>query len=314
MHIVVFGAGGIGGYFGGRLAEAGERVTFIDRGDHLQAMLTSGLIVESTKGDFTIKPVTATDDPTQVNDVDVILLCVKAWQIRAAAQDLLPMVGPNTFIIPLGNGINIPTQLAEIIGADHVLGGLSSIFSHIASPGHIQHTGAEPFIGFGELDNCPSQRCENLLEVLENSGIESDIPSDINLAMWEKFIFITALDGIGALTRVPVGLYRKKKEIMQMFQGALQESCGVAIAQGINLSSDIVERIIISLDPIPPDTIPVMQRDLMSGQPSELEQLNGAVVRMGQTLNIPTPVNSFIYYSLLPQENLARASKLHTGI
>jgi 2-dehydropantoate 2-reductase len=308
MHIVVFGAGGVGGYFGGRLAEAGEQVTFIDRGDQLRAILTNGLRVDSIKGNFSIQPVTATDDPNQVKDVDVILVCVKAWQIPRVAKAMRPMIGPHTFIVPLTNGIDNPALIAEAVGSEHVLGGLSSIFSHIASPGYIQHTGAEPFIGFGELDNCPSERCENLLEILENSGIETEIPTDINLAIWEKFLFITALGGIGALTRVSVGNYRKIKGVIEMFEGALQETYAIGLAQGINFSSDIVARIINSLGPIPADTVTALERDIMSGQPSELEDFNGKIVQMGEDLGIPTPVNAFIYYSLLPQEKMARAN------
>jgi 2-dehydropantoate 2-reductase len=306
MHIVVFGAGGIGGYFGGRLAEAGEQVTFIDQGAHLQAMLKSGLRVDSIKGDFTVQPVTATDTPAQVKDVDVILVCVKAWQIPAVAKALRPMVGSSTFIIPLSNGIDNVSVIADAVGMEHVVGGLSSIFSHIASPGYIQHTGAEPFIGLGELDNCPSERCENFLEILENAGIEAEIPADINLAIWEKFLFIIGLGGIGALTRVPVGNYRKMRGVIEMFEAALQEGYSVAIKQGIHLPADIVAKIINSLDPIPPDTITTLERDIMNGQPSELENFNGKIVHLGESLNIPTPVNSFIYYSLLPQERLAR--------
>jgi 2-dehydropantoate 2-reductase len=307
MHIVIFGAGGVGGYFGGRLAKAGETVTFIARGEHLQAMLSNGLIVESINGDFTVQPVIATDDTSKVRDVDVILVCVKTWQIPAAAKAILPMHGPDTFVIPLGNGVEAPMQLAEILGKEHILGGLCRIASRIASPGHIQHTGIDPSIVFGELDNHPSSRTRNLLHSFTNAGIAAEIPPDINVAVWQKFLFICAVSGIGAVTRVPIGMFRSQAGARQLLEGALNECYSVAIAQGIHLPIGSVADTLAYIDSLASGTIASMQRDIMEGHPSELEAQNGAIVHMGQKYNIPTPVQSFIYYSLLPQENLARS-------
>ncbi len=307
MHIVMFGAGGVGGYFGGRLARGGERVTFIARGEHLQAMQTTGLVVDSIKGNFSVQPVVATDDPTTVKDVDVIFLAVKAWQIPEAAKAIQPMLGPDTFVVPLENGVEAAAQVAEIIGSERIVGGLCGIFSHIVSPGHIQHTGSEPFIDFGELDNCPTERVHNLLAVLENAGIQSEIPTDINLAIWQKFLFVSAFMGVGSLTRVPIEVYRTHKEALQLFESAVIETYKIGIARDINLPSDSVAKVMVTLNSIPPNTLSSMQRDIMSGRPSELETMIGVVVRMGQSLDLPTPVNSFIYNSLLPQEILARA-------
>jgi 2-dehydropantoate 2-reductase len=307
MHIVVFGTGGVGGYFGGRLALAGEKVTFIARGEHLQAMRYEGLRVESIKGDFVIQPVTATDDPTTVKEVDAILLCVKTWQLTKAAKAIIPMLGSETFIVPLENGVEAPSLLSEIIGRERVLGGLCGIFSHIASPGRIQHTGVEPWIAFGELDNHPSSRVQILLHAFEHACVDARIPPDIIVALWEKFLFVSAISGIGAVTRVPVGIYRSQPGTRRMLEDALQECYAVATAQGIHLSADCVTEFLASIDRLPPDTIASMQRDIMDGHPSELEAQSGAIVKMGSIHKIPTPVHAFIYHSLLPQESLARS-------
>ena len=310
MHIVVFGAGGVGGFFGGRLAQAGEKVTFIARGEHLQAMRLNGLKVENPTGNFLVKPVVATDDISQVRDIDVILMCVKTWQIPEAARAIQPVLGPETYVIPLENGVEAPGQLSEILGEQRVLGGLCGIFSHIAAPGVIRHTGADPFIALGELTNCPTERVESFLQVLQNAGIDCEIPTDIYRALWRKFLLVAGLDGVGALTRVPVSRFRMQPESRRMVEDIARECYTLGIAEGIDLPTDSVGVVMNSLDLIPPDTIVSMQRDIMNNRPSELEQMNGAIVRMGQKHGIPTPVNEFVYNSLLPQENNARSGKV----
>jgi 2-dehydropantoate 2-reductase len=305
MHIVIFGAGGVGGYFGGRLARAGERVTFIARGEHLHVLLTHGLKVDSINGNFTIKTIVATDKTTAVKAVDIILVCVKTWQLSQAANAILPMLSSKTFIIPLENGVDSPSQLARVLGMKHVLGGLCRIASHIEAPGYIQHTGIEPYVAFGELDNHPSSRTQDLLKCFERAGVKADIPDDINVAVWQKFLFISVISGIGAVTRVPVGAFRSLPATRQMLEDGLRECYSVALAQGINLPPESVNTTLEYIDSLPPDTIPSMQRDIMDGHPSELEAQSGMIVRLGQIHNIPTPVHAFIYHSLLPQERLA---------
>jgi 2-dehydropantoate 2-reductase len=306
MHIVIFGAGGVGGFFGGRLAQTREQVTFIARGEHLNAMLTNGLTIKSIKGDFTIRPLSATNDTTTVKDVDAILLCVKTWQIPKAAKAIVPMLGSDTFVVPLENGVEAPSQLAEILGREHVLGGLCRISSHIASPGNIHHTAIEPYVAFGELDNRLSTRAQWLLQSFKQASVAAEIPPDINLAMWQKFLFISAVSGMGAITRVPFGSFRSSQGSRSMLEQALRECYSVAIAQGICLPADSVAKTLALIDSLPPDTMASMQRDIINGCPSELDAQNGAIVHMGQMFNIPTPVHAFIYHSLLPQENIAR--------
>ncbi len=307
MRIAIFGTGGIGGYFGGRLAQAGEDVVFIARGKHLQAMRANGLRVDSVKGDFVIKPVQATDDPKQVGIVDMILVGVKAWQVPEVAQAMRPMVGPHTFALPVQNGVEAPSQLAAVLGAEHVLGGLCGLMVFIAGPGHIRHAAMDPYIGFGELDNRPSERVKNLCQVFSKAqGIRVENPPDIHVSLWWKFVMITGISGIGSVSRAPIGAYRNLPGTRRMLEQAAEEICKVAWTRKVPLPQDSVSKILAYWDSIPPEATTSIQRDIMNGRPSELEALNGAVVRLGQEAGVETPVNAFIYYSLLPMEMRAR--------
>jgi len=306
MRIAIFGAGGVGSYFGGRLVQAGEEVIFIARGDHLRAMQAQGLRVDSIKGDFLIQPVQATDDPRRVGEVDMVLLCVKAWQVPEAAEALAPMLGGETGVIFLGNGVDAPYQLAPVLGAEHVLGGLCRISVAIAAPGHIRHVGIEPYVAFGEMDGRTSQRAENLRQAFERAGVNVSVPADILAAMWEKFIFIAAISGVGAVTRVPAGVLRSVPETRGMLQEAIEENVRLAHARKITLAEDIGARTLAFIDGMAPGVTASMQRDIMEGRPSELGAQNGAVVRMGLESGVPTPTHAFIYNSLLPQELRAR--------
>lgn len=307
MRIAVFGAGAVGGYFGGRLAQAGEDVVLIARGEHLRAMQRSGLRVDSIKGNFAVDPVQATDDPAEVGAVDAILVGVKAWQVPEAARAMRPMVGPQTFVVPLENGVEAPSQLAEVLGEEHVLGGLCRIISSVVEPAHIRHAGIEPYVAFGELDGRHSERAERLRRAFENAdGVTAEIPPDIRVAMWEKFLFIAALSGVGAVTRAPVGVLRSLPETRRMLEQAMHEIVAVARARDIALPEETVSQTMAFIDSLPPEGTASMQRDVMAGRPSELEGQNGAVVRLGQEAGIETPVHAFVYQSLLPQELQAR--------
>jgi 2-dehydropantoate 2-reductase len=307
MRIAVFGSGGVGGYFGGRLAQAGEDVVFIARGDHLKAMLKQGLRVDSVNGDFLVKPVQATDDPAQVGIVDVVLVCVKAWQVPDAAEAIRPMVGPDTVALPLQNGLEALAQLAAVLGNQHVLGGLCGLSTFIVGPGHIRHAGADPFIKFGELDNRPSDRVEGLRQAFDRaSGLAVEIPPDIQVALWMKFLFITVWSGVGAVTRTPLGVWRSLPETRQMAESALQEIITVARAREIALPDNAMSTIMNMYDSFPPDITSSMQRDIAEGRPSELDAQIGAVVRFGKEVDVVTPLNNFIYATLLPAELQAR--------
>lgn len=306
MKIAVFGAGGIGGYLAGRLAESGEDIAIIARGEHLHAIRTNGLRVDSIKGDFVANPSIATDNPEDVGPVDVVILGVKAWQIADAAEALRPLIGDDTCVLPLQNGVEATSELTEILGESHVLGGLGGILSYIAGPGHIKHAGGEPFLKFGEIDNRSRPRTNNLLEAFQRAGIQSEIPSNIDSAIWEKFMFITAVSGVGALTRVPTGIWRSLPETWAMAVAIVKEAESVAIALDVPMSSNKSDAVISQLQKLQPHGTVSMQRDIMEGRPSELEVQNGAIVRLGLTAGVPTPINDFIYHSLLPQEKRAR--------
>ncbi len=307
MRIAIFGSGGVGGYFGGRLAQAGEEVIFIARGEHLRAIQTQGLRVDSIKGDFIIRPAQATDNPAEVGTVDVILVGVKAWDVPEAAQLMRPMVGPETFVVPLENGVEAPDQLAAVLGREHVLGGLCKIISAIVAPGHIRHAGIDPYIAFGELDGRKSERAERLRQAFAKAiGVTAEVSPDIQAAMWEKFVFIAAISGVGAVTRAPAGVLRSLPETRQMLEQAMREILAVARARGVALADEVIPQTMAFIDALPANGTASMQRDILSGRPSELEYQNGTVARLGRELGVPTPVNAFIYASLLPQELRAR--------
>ncbi len=243
MRIAVFGAGSVGGYFGGRLAQAGEDVVFIARGDHLKAIQREGLRVESIEGDFVVQPAQASDDPAAVGPVDAILVCVKAWQVPQAAEALRPMIGAETVVVPLQNGVEAPSQLEAVLGPDHVLGGLCRIMSSVVAPGHIRHAGIDPYVAFGRLDKQQSHGIERLREAFSRAkGVRVEIPADIRVAMWRKFLLIAAWSGLGALTRAPIGLIRTQPETREMLQQALQEIHAVAVAHRVALPHEAIGR------------------------------------------------------------------------
>ena len=312
MRIAIFGAGSVGGYFGGRLSQAGEDVVFIARGEHLNTMLNQGLRVDSINGDFVVQPVQATDDPSKIGKVDMVLVGVKAWQVSEAAEAMRPLIGPETFVLPLQNGLEAPAQLSEILGDQHVLGGLCGLFSYVMGPGHIVHAGYDPFVKFGELDNHRSQRIELLLDTFKRAEINAEIPPDIQVAMWMKFMFVTVFSGIGAVTRAPVGIWRSLPETRRMTELSLQEIIAVAAARDISLPEEALQTIMTMYDGFDPQQTASLQRDVMEGRPSELEAQIGAVVRFGQKADMATPQHTFIYRSLLPMELRARG-KLQFG-
>jgi 2-dehydropantoate 2-reductase len=310
MRIAVFGAGGIGGYFGGRLAQAGEDVVFIARGDHLKALRANGLTVRSLKGDFTLDTVDVTDDPSGVPAPDVVIVAVKSWQLGHAAQGMMPLMGKKTYALPLLNGVEAAPQLAAVLGADAVLKGMAKIISRIGSPGEVQHVGAEPYVALGEPDNQPSDRTERLRDALENAGVRAEVPPNIDVALWEKFLLVTSLGGVGAVTRAPVGVLRELAETRKMLEEAMAEILQVAHANNIDLDQDAIPRSLRFLDGLPANGTTSLQRDILEGRPSELDAGSGAVVRLGKEVGIQTPIHDFIHRSLLPLEHRARAGSL----
>ena len=306
MKIAVFGSGAVGGYFGGRLALSGQEVIFIARGDNLRALQTQGLKVDSLAGNFYLPAVQATDDPARVGVVDAVLVGVKAWQVPEAAMEMRPLFGDGTCALPLQNGIDAPAQLAAVLGKKAVLGGMCQIASQLVSPGYIRHTGIEPYIAFAELDNQTSERVLLLKAVFEQAAVKAEIPADIQVAMWNKLIFICTIGGMGAVTGAPLGVWRALPETRLMMKQLLQEIVAIGKRHKVHLDDDLADKILARIDGLPASTTPSMQRDIQEGRPSELGTQIGAVVRLALEAGVPAPVNNMIYSSLLPKELKAR--------
>jgi len=306
MKIAVYGPGGAGGYFGARLARSGQDVVFIARGDHLEAIRNAGLRVDSVKGDFVLHPAKATDNPASVGPVDMILLGVKAWQVPELASTLSPLVGPDTAVLPLQNGVETAGQLSGVLGPNHVMGGLAKIISYKVAPGYIRHIGAEPYIALGELDGQYRKRTERIRLAIEGAGITVEVPADIQAAVWEKFLFVVSWGGVGAVTRSPIGVIRSVPETRRMLEQSMEEIFALAVKRSIAMAGGTVKKAMVFVDTLPPNGTASLQRDIDEGKPSELDAWNGAVVRLGQDASVPVPLNSFIYHSLLPQEMRAR--------
>ena len=298
MRVVVFGTGGVGGYFGGRLAQAGEDVTFIARGEHLRAIRATGLRVDSQAGDFVVFPAKAMDDVAEVGEVDLVVLGVKAWQVPDAARAIKPVVGPRTTVLPLQNGVDAASQLVSELGADHVIGGLCRIVSFVVEPGHIRHAGFTPTVIIGELDNRRTDRIEQIEQVFKRAGVEISIAPDIQVALWTKFLFIASFSGIGALANAPAGVVRSDPKWRSQMLAAMQEIYTLAHARGVKLPANSIENVMAAVDGLPEDATSSMQRDIAAGKPSELDSQNGAVVRMAHETGVAAPTHTLIYETL----------------
>ena len=307
MKIAIFGTGGVGAYFGGRLAQAGEDVTFIARGEHLRAIQINGLKVESLNGDFLVYPVKATAEVNEVGPVDLVIVGVKAWQVPDAARSMKPMIGPNTTVLPLQNGVDAVGQLIAELGNDHVIGGLCKIVSFVVGPGHIRHAGFAPSVVIGETDDRRTDRIVEIEKTLNRAGVETMVAADINLALWMKFLFIASFSGVGAIANAPAGILRTDPELRAQMLRAMEEIYSLAHARGIKLPLDSIETVMAGVNGLPEDATSSMQRDIAAGRPSELESQNGAVVRMARESGIEVPTHELIYENLRPLEAKARA-------
>lgn len=306
MRITVFGTGGVGGYFGGCLAQAGEDVTFIARGDHLRAIKANGLVVDSPDGNFRIYPARATDDVNEVGETDLVILGVKAWQVPEAARAITPLVTSSTLVLPLQNGVDAIPQLVAEFGSGNVIGGLCRIVSFVVEPGHIRHAGFAPSIIIGELDNSRTDRIARIESVFKGAGLNITIASDIQVALWTKFLFIASFSGVGAVANAPAGVTRSDPKWRAQILSAMEEIYTLAQSRGIKLPSDSVDTVMAAIDDLPEDATSSMQRDIVAGKPSELESQNGAVVRMAHEAGVAAPTHSYIYQTLKPLEQTAR--------
>lgn len=307
MKIAVFGSGGVGGYIGGRLAQAGNDVTFVARKKHLAAIIANGLQVKSINGDFLVDPAKATDRPEEIGTVDLVLCCVKSWQVGEVVDEISLLVGPETVVMPIQNGVEAHTTLSKGIGAKSIVPGLCKMISMVEAPGVICHAGIEPYLSFGELNGDLSFRVDEVAKIFaDTQGLTVNVSQNILEELWLKFMFIAPLSGLGALTRSPVGVFRSLNETRGLLLLAIREVLAVAQALGVDIGEKNVASTINFIDQLPPEGTASMQRDIMEGHPSELEEQCGAVVRNGKKCGVQTPVNQFIYYSLLPLERIAR--------
>jgi len=309
MKIIVAGSGGVGGYFGARLAAAGNEVVFIARGEHLQVLQSNGLTLKGLKGDLHLLPVEATDSFSAAGKADLILVAVKAWQVSGMAHELRQCLKDDALVLPLQNGILAMDELAAVLGRGPVLGGLCRIFSKIEAPGVIRHFGADPVIIFGEPDNRVTGRVENLRRVFMQAGIDGRIASDIRAELWMKLINICS-SGLLAVMRSTYGEVRNMPETRKMMRELIGEVYAVARAAGVQIEQDFPDRTMAFIDTYPPATTSSLTRDVWEGKPSEIEYQNGTVVRMAEQLGIEVPVNRFIYTCILPMERRARENNL----
>src|SRR5215831_17527431 len=308
MRIAIFGTGGVGGHFGGRLAQAGEDVTFIARGEHLRAIKETGLKVDSLIGDLVVYPATATDNVNEVGVVDLVIVGVKAWQVPEAARAMKPMVKSQTTVLPLQNGVDAVGELAAELGTDRVIGGLCKIVSFLVGPGHIRHAGFAPSVVIGGIDNRRTDRIVAIHDVFSHAGIDTTIADDIHVALWMKFLFIASFSGMGAIANAPAGKLRSDPGLRDQMLKAMEEIRALAQARGINLPVDAIDTVMTGVNGLPEEATSSMQRDITAGKPSELESQNGAVVRMARESNIRVPTHEFIYQTLKPLEERARAA------
>ena len=299
----------MGGYFGGKLALAGYPTTFIARGKTLQEIKQNGLQVKSILGDFHVYP-RATDNYEAVKEADLILLCVKSWQIDAIAREIKPLLPSKATVLPLQNGADNADRLSSILPPDRVIAGLCRIVSKIESPGVIDHFGYEPEIVFGEVNNKPSLRLESIKVAFDKAGFKNRSSNTIQRDIWLKFLFIASISAMGALTRSVLGVMREDDFLRKKLIETASEIVSVGSSLGIDIHEKDIESCFEIIDRIDYDTTMSLQRDMMEGKPSELDNFNGYIVRQGDRLGIETPVNDFIYYSLRPMEEKVRGEKI----
>jgi 2-dehydropantoate 2-reductase len=305
MKIAIIGSGGVGGYFGAKLAQSGQDVTFLARGKHFARMKEEGLHIKSILGDFNVNPVKVTDKIQEMEPADLVLVTVKAWQIKEIRDELRTLVHPDTVLIPLQNGIMAADELAEVLDPHTILGGLCRIMSRIETPGVINHFGITPTIIFGERDKTLSERVNRIQSVFEKASIESHISADIEADLWKKFIAI-CMSGLLAVTRSTYGELRERKETRQLMIDLLTEIYNLSQKAGLRIKPDYVAKTMAAVDSFPYDSTASLTRDVWEGRPSEIEYQNGTVLRLAEKYGVDVPVNRFVYTCILPSELKAR--------
>jgi len=300
MKVAVYGAGGVGGFFGGKLARSGADVRFIARGSHLQALQAQGLRVASVHGSFELPRVTAADDPAKVGPVDYVLVTVKSYHTAQVATRLRPLLHQDTAVISLQNGVDNEEKLAAAVGEDRVVGGVAYIFSTISQPGIIEHTGGPATLVVGEWRGGHSERVGRLAEACRKAGFGAEETADIHAVLWAKFAFICAQAGTTATVRLPIGEIRTAPASRELFRRVAAEVCHVAQAEGVALPADLPDRHLAFADELEAGGYSSLHHDLTHGHPMELEALLGEAIRRGARAGVATPMSQALYAVLQP--------------
>jgi 2-dehydropantoate 2-reductase len=310
MKIAIMGSGALGGYFGGRLAHAGEDVTFIARGQQLAALREKGLTLESPRGNLQLQQVRATEDPRTIGPVDLVLFTVKLWSTDEAAKQLAPLIGRDTAVMSLQNGVDANDVLARFVGREHLMGAVCYIAAVIDRPGAVRHTGQMARLVFGELGGRKTTRAEAVQSAFARAkdGFDAELSSDIERAIWEKFVFIVGMSGLTTLTRNPIGPVRSDPDTRALLMEVLRETVTVGRTKGIHLDADFAEKRLAFIDTLPPQMTSSMHGDLERGNRLEVPWLSGAVARLGRELRVDTPANRAVYAALKLQAGGRSAS------
>ena len=296
MKIAVMGSGGVGGFYGGRLAHAGYDVTFVARGAHLKAMRENGLLIENeAQGNIHVKNVKVTDDPASIGPVDLVILAVKLWDTEAAARALKPIVGPRTGVLSLQNGVIKDDILRREFGAEALMGGVAYVGTHIARPGVILQTGTLQRLLFGEYDRRRSERAEQFLQALLKAGIQAELSDDIRRTLWEKYVFLVGLSSTTATMRSPIGPIRDNPQTRAFLLDIMKETVAVGRALGVDLPEDYAEQRLQFADSVAPAMDSSLHHDLQHGNRLEVEWLAGGVVQLGKEAGVPTPLNRAVW-------------------
>jgi 2-dehydropantoate 2-reductase len=291
MRITVIGAGGVGGYFGAKLAQSGCEVNFVARGAHLAAMRQNGLRVESQLGGLHLPSVNVSDDPAAFGAPDYVFLAVKLWDTEPAVRTLAKIMASDTAVLSFQNGVQKDDVLRKILGERAVMGGVAYIGAEIARPAVIRHTGTMQRLVLGEFDGSRSQRAAALLEACTRAGIDAEISADVRRAIWEKFVFIVGLSALTSATRKTIGPVRGNARTRALLLEIMKETVAVGRAHGVNLPEDFAEKRLAFVDSLPAEMTSSMHNDLEAGKRLELDWLSGGVVELGKPVNVPTPMN-----------------------
>jgi 2-dehydropantoate 2-reductase len=301
MRIAVFGTGAVGGYFGGRLAAAGNDVSFVARGAHLAAMRQDGLRITSPKGNVHLR-VTATDDAAAIGPVDVVLFTVKLYDVDASAARLAPLIGPDTVVITLQNGVEAVDMVSRHTGVEHVAGGAAYIVAVVEEPGHVRHTTADRLV-FGETGGRISDRLQRFQEAGRRAGFTADLSANIDVDLWVKFVRLTTWSGITSATRSGMGIIRQHPQLLRMMDAMIEEAMAVGRARGIAFPDGLLDGTRQMVQNFPPESRSSMLDDLERGRRLELPWLSGAVARMGEESRVATPTHAFVSAILAPHQN-----------